>query len=157
MFRFTIRDVLWLMVVVGLPSLAVTQKPREPPIKAASLGRNVVGHLGYPHGTVLRVTGTCIDGDTTGRKADVGKTLLNIDSVNGKTLTPPAIFPFERSAKGIAKPSPGDMFDYYVHEWGTFDGIVEMPKGLGIDRPTVANDGFAYRPQITVHKDNRAK
>ena len=63
-------------------------------------------------------------------------------------------FPFERAVKNILKPKPGDKFDFYVHEWGSFDGIVKVPEGLGIEKPNVATDGFHYRPEITIHKTN---
>ncbi len=114
----------------------------------------VIGHLGHPLGTIVRVTGVCIDGDKTRRKADLGKTLLEIRIVNGSKLEHPFVVQFSRAAKDVLKPKDGDSFDYFAHEWGEFDGIVTIPDGLGIDRPIVANDGFYYRPQITIHKSN---
>ncbi len=45
---------------------------------------NVIGYLGHPLGTVVRITGTAVDGDTTRRKRDRGKTLLEIHTVNCK-------------------------------------------------------------------------
>lgn len=115
---------------------------------------DVVGHLGYPLGTVVRITGTCLDGKRTQRRANLGKTLLEIRTVNGKELERPIIVPFGRAAKEVTKPEDGDVFDYYAHEWGAFDGVVEIPKSLGIDQPMVANDGFHYRPHISIHKSN---
>jgi len=124
-------------------------------ISVVRFGRdNVIGHLLHPLGTIVRVTGVAIDGSTTRRRADEGKMLLEIATVNGETLEQPFTVPFSRAAKQIAYPSHGQRFDYYVHEWGEFDGIVTIPDGLGIDASLVANDGFHYRPRITIHKSN---
>jgi hypothetical protein len=125
------------------------------PASVTSFGRGrVIGHLGHPLGTIVRVAGVSVDGGTTRRRVDVGKTLLRITTVNGTKLKQPFTFPFARAAKGVTKPEPGERFDYYVHEWGAFDGTVHVPESLGIDRPMIANDGFHYRPQITIHKAN---
>lgn len=116
--------------------------------------KNVIGHLGHPLGSVVRVTGTSVDGDETRSKANSGQTLLKIETVNGKQLAKPIYFTFRRAASGIDKPEFGRPFDYYVHEWGAFDGVVEPPKDLGIEYPNIANDGFHYRREITIHKTN---
>jgi hypothetical protein len=117
-------------------------------------GSRVMGHLGHPLGTVVRVTGTCLSGDSTRSKADAGKTLLQVQAVNGKTLERPFTFAFFRADKEITKTKPGDAIDYYVHEWGEFDGMVSIPDDLGINDSIVPNDGFHYRSQITIHKSN---
>jgi hypothetical protein len=119
-------------------------------ISVKSFGRGkVIGHLGHPLGTVVRVTGVAVDGETTRSKADAGKTLLRVETANGAKLERPFDFKFHRAAKGIARPLPGQRFDYYVHEYGVFDGIVE---DFEIETLPVANDGFHYRPQITILK-----
>ena len=114
----------------------------------------VIGHLREPLGSIVRVTGVSVDGDETRRKADSGQTLLKIETVNGKRLEEPVYFTFRRAAEGIEKPEAGIPFDYFVHEWGSFDGVIDPPKELGIDAPIVAHDGFYYRPEITIHKSN---
>jgi hypothetical protein len=114
----------------------------------------VIGHLGQPLGSVIRVTGMSVDGDETRPKTDSGQTLLKIETVNGKQLTQSVYFTFRRAAEGIKKPESGTPFDYFVHEWGSFDGFVQPPKSLGIETPIVANDGFHFRPEITIHKSN---
>lgn len=128
-------------------------KQKPIPVKQVA-ERNVVGYLGYPLGTVVRITGVCLDGKRTRRKAYINKMLLEIRVANGKPLERPFVVPFERAAKDVRKPSDGESFDYYAHEWGEFDGIVEIPKALGVDQPMVAHDGFHYRPHITIHKSN---
>jgi len=121
---------------------------------AAFRPKAVVGHLGQPLGSVIRVTGMTVDGEETRRKADSRETLLKIETVNGEQLATPVYFTFRRAADGIDKPESGKPFDYYVHEWGSFDGVVEPPKELGIETPVVAHDGFLYRAEITIHKSN---
>jgi hypothetical protein len=95
-----------------------------------------------------------VDGAETRRKAYSGQTLLKIEMVNDKPLANPVYFTFRRAADGIDKPESGTRFDYFVHEWGSFDGVVQPPEELGIETPIVAHDGFHYRPEITIHKSN---
>ena len=144
---------LGLAVWVASASAEESSPPASVSVKQFGASK-VVGHLGHPLGTVVRITGTCIDGQRTRRQADLGKTLLEIRTVNGSKLDRPFVVPFLRAAKDVPKPKDGDVFDFYAHEWGTFDGVVSIPKDLGIDRLPVANDGFHYRPQVTIHKSN---
>ncbi len=149
-------SIIMMAMVSMLPctSFADDNSKQNPiPVKQVA-ERNVVGYLGYPLGTVVRITGVCLDGKRARRKAYINKTLLEIRVVNGKPLECPFVLPFERAAKDVKKPTDGESFDYYAHEWGEFDGIVEIPKALGIDQPIVAHDGFHYRPHITIHKSN---
>lgn len=122
-------------------------------IRVSRFGKdNVIGQLGLPLGTVVRVTGIAVDGDESGLKANAGKLLLRVEIVNGAELTRPYEFEFRRTARSVTKPKPGERFDYYVHEHGAFDGVVEPPDELGIKHDVVAHDGFYYRPHITIHK-----
>ncbi len=150
---FYIRIVLWLTVAGMSAALVGAQEPIRPAkISVASFGRdNVIGFLGQPLGTFVRVTGVAIDGGSTPRKADAGKTLLQIETVDGRKLTQPITFEFQRAANGIARPAPGQRFDYVVHEWGLFDGVAQWP---GVS--AIASDGFYYRRRVTIHKDNAA-
>jgi hypothetical protein len=113
-----------------------------------------IGYLGLPLGTVVRVTGVAIDGDTTRLRADLGKTLLRIETVNGKSLESPVDFDFGRARDDVRKPAAGERFDYFVHEYGHFDGVVTPPKELRIRTATVANDGFHYRRYVAIHASN---
>lgn len=160
MFRFTIRDLLCLPVAVALATVIAHETPATAQetqpltqISVKAFGReNVIGYLGQPLGTVVRVTGICVDGDTTQRKADLGKTLLQVQAVDGRALEPPIMFVFERVAKGVSKAQFGQPFDYLAHEWGSFDGVVQLAG-----EPSVASDGFYYRREITIHRDNSAR
>ena len=140
--------------------LAASSNPinTEPVNKNISVGNfgaeNVIGYLGPPLGQIVRVTGTAIDGDSTRRKSDQGKTLLKIETVNGETADIPFVFEFLRSKKSVEKPNPGDQFDFYVHEYGAFEGVVVPPPQFNIEYVSMAHDGFHYRPFITIHKSN---
>jgi hypothetical protein len=143
--------VSWL----SLSSSAELVEPVLPDIQAGQFdSARVIGYLGHPLGTIVRVTGVCTDDTETRRRADSGKTLLKILTANGKPLNEPFFVEFRRAREEVSKPGLGDCFDYYVHEWGTFDGHVDTPKSLGIEEPKIANDGFYYRPEVTVHKAN---
>ncbi|WP_396160177.1 hypothetical protein [Flavobacterium sp.] len=142
-----------LLVGVCVPPVLTHQEQPQSDVSVKQFGANkVIGHLGHPLGTVVRITGRCINGDGTHRRADLGKTLLEVRTVNEKELEHPFVVPFLRAAKDVPTPADGDSFDYYAHEWGAFDGIVSIPKDLAIDQPMVANDGCHYQPQITIHK-----
>jgi hypothetical protein len=155
--------VYWILALsataTGLAVFAGAQPPttaKAPvdvkPISVASFWEQLpVGYLGVPLGTVVRVTGEAFDGSTTRCKADQGKTFLRILTVNGKELGQPVAFEFLRAPFSVKKPGPGDKFDYYVHEYGEFDGLVTPPKELGIDTPLPQCSGFGYRPYLTVH------
>jgi hypothetical protein len=139
---------------------AQTPTPAKPltdakPISVESLEKQLpVGHLGVPLGTVVRVTGEAFDGDTTKEKAYSGKTFLRVATVNGKELAESVVFEFLHAADSVKKPAPGDKFDYYVHEYGEFDGLVTPPKELGINMPLMAGTVFGYRRHLTVHASN---
>jgi hypothetical protein len=115
------------------------------------------GYLGHPLGTVVRVTGVCVDGDTVG-KLHAGEAVLHIETVNGRKLPEPVEVVFDRAAAEVPRPKPGQRFDYYVHEYGHFDGRVTAPEEaraagdysgnvIGIAAPR-----FSYSPSVTVHK-----
>lgn len=161
-----VNDVRGVLVVVAasacLAAFGWAQTPAKPTAEAKSISvesfedQLPVGRLGVPLGTVVRVTGETLDGNTTRRKADEGKTLLRIVTVNGHELAKPVVFEFLRARASVKKPVRGDKFDYYVHEYGAFDGVVTPPKELGIEEIKVANDGFYYRRHLTVHASNAA-
>jgi hypothetical protein len=158
--RFLILSALFL-VVGALPAgaqrnLPTIQTSSDTKVMVKSFRpKNVIGLLGHPLGTVVRVSGIVVDGNSPRVKALDGKTLLRIETVNGSTLGEPATFQFGRAARDIKEPQPGERFDFFVHEHGAFDGVVDPPRELNIDHPNFAHDGFYYRPAITIHKSNR--
>lgn len=118
---------------------------------------NVIGHLGHPLGTVVRVTGGAIDGNSTRARIDAHKVLLEVRAVNGMPLDRPVRFdhPYTRNNADI--PKPGTKFDYFVHEIGSFSGIVPVPEGVSSAQPMVANDGFRYRRGLYFHSTHSRK
>ena len=112
------------------------------------------GLLGVPLGTVARVTGEAVDGSTYRRKAAFGKIFLRILSVDGRKLATSVEFEFEGAPDAVKKPAPGDKFDYYVHEYGEWSGVVEPPEELGIGASGLAHDGFHYRPHLRIYASN---
>ena len=132
--------------------LTAKKKSSAESVSVTSFGSdNVIGLLGQPLGTVVRIQGISVDGNSTRRKADSTKTLLKISSVNGKNLDCPVLLPFERAASDMSPPVVGKTFDYYAHEWGSFDGVARIPKGIPVKSPMVAHDGFHFRHHITIH------
>lgn len=146
-----------LVAILWANDSARTKPPSAEPV-AVSVSKFAqalpVGYLGVPLGTVVRITGVAIDGDTLGWKAAAGKTFLRIETVNGKRLEQPIDFEFLRAPREVRQPAAGERFDYYVHEYGHFDGVVTPPKELGIRTVIVANDGFYYQRYVTVHASN---
>ncbi len=128
----------------------IAREPSQGPIAVASLGPDrVIGYLGFPLGTVVRVTGTATVVHSR-RKATDERPVLRIESVNGHPLSTPADFPVP---DGYANPGDGVAFDLYVHEQGSFSGVVDPPPALRDESwLPVTHDGFRYRPDLVVHK-----
>lgn len=142
-------EILALAVCVAVAS--GQEAVKQDTVSVTQFGRsNVIGHLGKPLGTLVRVTGVAIDGDSLRLKKYSGQTLLQVETVDGRGLERRApYFLFQRAAKEILMPLAGQRFDYIVHEWGAFDGVVQLPG-----EPAVANDGFYYHAGIAIHKDH---
>lgn len=154
--RITIAIVLSVAFLVSISSDLPSNPPKPVPKINVSDFRveNVIGRLGHPLGTVLRITGEAMDGNETRWKRDMGATLLKVLTVNGQVLSEPQIFRFHRAYEEINKPAFKSQFDYYVHEWGAFDGAVYLPAELKTYTLIPASDGFYYHSEITIHKSN---
>ncbi len=106
-----------------LAAMAWAQSPATAPAEVKSISvesweiQLPLGHLGVALGTVVRVTGEAFDGKLTERKADQGKILLKITTVNSQRLASPVVFDSPRMPTDVRQPVPGDQFDYYVHEY----------------------------------------
>jgi hypothetical protein len=121
-----------------------------------------IGYLGHPLGTVVRVKGATVDGDTLRSKYYAGAILLRVEEVNGKKLKKPVDFRFPHDPD-TKKPKPEQRFDYYVHEQGSFHGGVKKPKelidlmGPGANVIGIAQPSFHYDGALTIHMDMTAK
>ena len=148
------------VVVAGKPCAAQLKPPvkRTPPVKriqASTLFRpertEVIGRLGVPLGTVVRVTGVCVDGTTTRIKEYKGKVLLKIDTVDGVPKAKPSSYPHPGRVGDRELPRPGDRFDYFVHEWGEFTGRVDLPEGVEPAGPEESIGSFRFRLRLRIH------
>jgi hypothetical protein len=85
-------------------------------ITARDLGANwdVIGSLGCPLGSVVRVGAVVVDGVSTRRKADDGRYLLDIVEVDGKRVDGPTRVAFSDPSKQL----PADVFERYVQVTG---------------------------------------
>jgi hypothetical protein len=118
--------------------------------------KKVIGYLGQPLGTVVRVTGVSVDGATLRTKGADGKTFLRIETVNGKKLKSPVDFQVPHYEKDVQKPKPEERFDYYVHEQGEFEGVVHPPAELGLAKNGnvigLAGPVFHYQRAVVIYK-----
>ncbi|WP_145218953.1 hypothetical protein [Planctomycetes bacterium TBK1r] len=144
-----------LVAVLPLCVIANGSAEDSMPISVTQFGRaNVIGYLGHPLGTVVRVTGVCVDGNVTHARIDANKILLEVRAVNGTVLKRPVRFdhPYVRDRSSL--PKPDTRFDYFVHEHGAFSGLVEIPANVDSSQRVAANDGFYYHPALTIHSKN---
>jgi hypothetical protein len=129
--------------------------PANRPVFVESFWKQMpVGRLGVPLGTVVRVSGEAIDGSALKLKGAEGKILLRITTVNGRALSNTPAFYFERAPSSLKPPAPGEKFDYYVHEYGEFDGAVTAPAELGLNEQPLQGPGFGFQSKISIHGAN---
>ncbi len=142
-----------LLVSLGSRELTSSQSKAAPKIYVSDFQKdNVIGNLGFPLGTVVRITGTIFDGEEIGSKALSSETMMKVMTVNGHKIPSPPVF--IHPGKKEDRPVPGSTFDYYVHESGAFRGVVDPPQELGIQYEPIAHDGFYYHSELVIHKNN---
>jgi hypothetical protein len=138
-------------VVIGVtlrPNIAADppkDEKKEKPIPIEEVRkRGVLGELGHPLGTIVRIEGLAEVGEPKDGKAADGKTLLRVQSVNAQKLTEKVTFFFD----GVEADNPkgGAKFKYIGYETGEFDGQV---RGNDLYTPTllggVSSYGFVRR------------
>ncbi|MFO0882636.1 MAG: hypothetical protein U0894_00345 [Pirellulales bacterium] len=125
---------------------------------------NVIGALGYPMGTVVRITGKSLGKDQSRSKALEGVTWLEIETVNGKKLERSIKRFHYRGISGmyskVASPvlEKGEPFDFYVYETCGYHGLVDIPKELDHELTAhVAGVPFSFDISLHFLKDNRPK
>ncbi len=146
---------LGFVVITGMVTSAQQEPAKAPdvPISVASFGPdNVIGLLGRPLGTVVHVTGVAIAGSTRGVKAEEGMLLLKIQTVDGQLLKDPPSFLREPGDPDIQGWVSGDQFDFYCHEFGAFEGLVSVPRNVGLDESAAQGVRFRYKPEIQIHR-----
>jgi len=124
---------------------------------------NVIGLLGHPFGTIVRVTGVSLGEDDPPLKETKGDSQLRIDSVEGVQLKEPVYFYFSTRSDGpalkeIKCPAKNESFDFYMFESGCFSGRAVIPKHLkGKVREPYAPTEFRYSSFFYVCLDNKAE
>lgn len=148
-----------IAAVTAISVASFADQPRVPESGAVSVksfadaeGITVIGLLGRPLGTIVRVTGVAVHGTTRDVKASQGDILLTIETVDGKSLKEQVTFLRQAGDAEIKGLSSGDRFDFFCHEAGSFQGNVRIPQGLGIDDRPVQGAGFRYVPRIVIHR-----
>lgn len=148
---------LALGVVIGAtlrPNLAADppkEEKKEKPIPIDEVRkRGVLGDLGHPLGTIVRIEGEAADGKDTGAKGDEGQTLLRVKSVNGVELKEPAVFHFVGADPD--KPKKGAKFKYIGYETAKFEGEVD---GNELYRPVLFGGTTRYglKRSFWIYKD----
>lgn len=156
-------SVFTVLALLGFSSPANDKSAKR--FYAEDFGKdNVIGALGYPMGTVVRITGKSLGEDKSHMKAYEGVTWLEIESVNGKKLERPIKrfhYRFIDSSYSTAE-SPvleeGAPFDFYVYETCGYNGFVQMPDELKLELlPGLAGRGFRFDMSLQFLKDNRPK
>lgn len=152
-----VRHWLSCLFVVVLAYVVRPMKAEEAGIQAAISVRsfstnNVIGVLGVPVGTIVRVSGVASDGNDTKLKAYDGTWLVEIERVNGVPLKDKLRFPVSPNEAGDIK-SLG-RFECYVAEYGSFVGLARNPDGIEVeDTPqTSTTTGFHYHPRLIFQK-----
>ena len=146
-------------VLVGVslrPNLAADppkekeEEKKEKPIPIDEVRkRGILGDLGHPLGTIVRVEGEVIAWEGKYGKASESETLLHMETVNGTKLEQGVIF-FYRGAEAD-KPKVGDKLKYIGYETGRFEGLV---KGNELHRgDLVAGVAFGFVRRFDILKD----
>lgn len=124
---------------------------------------NVIGLLGHPFGTIVRVTGVSLGEDDPPFKETKGTNRLRIDSVEGMQLKDPVYFNYGTRRDGFAlkeirSPGKNEKFDFYMLEAGCFTGRAVIPKHLkGKMHEPIAPTEFRFSSFFYVCLDNNAE
>jgi hypothetical protein len=115
-------------VAVGiLFPFAASPADRVKSITVSELNQlQVIGLLGHPLGTIVTIEGVVADDSYRIMRADLGHTLLRVQTVGGKKLLKEQVFHFGNAPAEIEKPKVGSKFKYIGYETGGFTGT---PQG----------------------------
>jgi hypothetical protein len=101
-------------------------------------------------GAIVTVSGTLVDDTHTRRRADAGKILLRVNTVNDRKIETEVIIPLKTfSFAGTPLPAIGSMVTLRGYETGGFRGI---PRAAFADIPIVATDEHAFESHFQVTK-----
>ena len=144
-----------LLAVAATFTVVAAQSPRNaPPADPLTIDeinqRGVMGRLGHPLGTIVRVTGRTVDGDQLRLKEFSGKTVLQIERVDGKLLSSPMLFPFQAFLDMIDDPAAGRRFEYIGYETGAFTG---RPQGTFDHVPPIPSTAWRFSTSFEILAD----
>lgn len=113
-----------------------------------SIGDNVkiIGKTGVPLGEIIKISGTVIDGSTTGLKAYSSSKLLKVYKVNGIELDTPQIIEYDVFMSTIKNPDVNFEFQVKGYETGCFTGT---PRGLN-SLVMIASTGYFFSTSFTI-------
>jgi hypothetical protein len=118
-----------LLSLLSLIALAqADEKKTEVPLKDFNDSKVLVGKLGVPFGTIVRVTCRSFEPgeDEAKRKGDPWKRQVEVTSIQGKPIDP-AIRIEWGIPKELQKPPVGESIEVWAYETGSFRGL---PNGL---------------------------
>jgi len=112
----------------------------------------VIGSLGVPLGQIVKINGTVVPDECRKRKADLGKTLIEVSQVNGSPLPKKTVV---EAAFLVAKqdlPSPGSPITCIGYETGGYHGV---PPGTFDHVPPMTAEGFHFAVRFVILKTMR--
>lgn len=153
------RYLIWFTVICTMVAIAVaaqqaalSKEPDENGLQiTADELRNatIIGDLGVPLGTVVTVEGKYQDMTYTKRKADEGRIVLVIESVDGKKLENSV--QFDTGRENSTK-KDGERFKLVGCEYGEFwGGIIGMNARKGPALPGV-HPRFGYYSHFSIQR-----
>ena len=104
---------------------------------------------------MLEVEGVVVEDDYQRSKADMGKTLLRIEKLNGNKLREEVVLSLATfSFTETDKPKPGSRFNYLGHQTGQMEGI---PEDAFKVMPLVTTRGYHLYVHFQACKDLSAQ
>lgn len=159
-FKLSVIVILGALASITMCQTGLGQKRAKGNVKFINIselnGGSVIGSLGYALGEIIVVEGVAADENYRRRKADAGKLLLRVKSVNGKQLKDEIIFDFRVfPGAGVENPAAGAKFKYVGYETGGFSGAPEKAFDYV---PRVPTQGFYFGTSFVVlHDENNRK
>lgn len=96
----------------------------------------IIGSLGKPLGTLMKIEGEVLAYGEVLRKEDQGRAVLRVETIDGRKLSPPIAITFSTFPwTGISEPRPGSSCTYIGFETGCMVGV--------------PHDSWKYVPAVT--------
>lgn len=142
---------------LGLALLALALTPEAAampdPLSTRDLSASPrpLGALGRSLGSLVAAEGALVDGESTRRRADMDKTFLRVDRLDGQPLDPPVLVEVQPLGfVRVPERAAGTRVRYRGYETGAYTGI---PSEAFEVVPMVAHSGFAFSTWFVVCKD----